>query len=124
MKKSLTVTALTSEGRLRSLTQEFVQAVKEDILRALETVIPFLSEGLEFITSDLEPVAELKTPRPIGAGITGWNPDIMSRMRITKRLKGRFIIMSPTPWELGIEGEALTALTAAGILVKTFGREI
>lgn len=123
-KRALTVTALTSEAMLRSLTLEFIQTVKEDLLQALESVIPFLSEGLDIISSDLEPGVEMKAPRPIGAGITGWNPDIMSRMRITKRLRGKFIVIAPTPWELGIEGEAMTALTAAGILVKTFGREI
>jgi hypothetical protein len=123
-KQALTVTALTSETMIRSLTPELVEHVKDDLLQALEAVIPFLSEGLDFISSDLEPAAEMKIPRPVGAGITAWNPDIMSRMRITRRLRGRFIIISPTPWELGIEGEALTSLTAAGILVKTFGREI
>lgn len=123
-KRALTVTALTSDEVLRSLTRESIEAVKDDLLQALETVIPFLAEGLDFVSSDLEPGSEMKTPRPIGAGVTAWNPDIMSRMRITKRLRGKFIVISPTPWELGIEGEALTALTAAGILIRTFGREI
>jgi hypothetical protein len=123
-KRSLTVTALATEETLKSLTQESVPAVTEDILQALEAVIPFLPEGLDYVSSDLVPGAELKTPRPIGAGITAWNPDIMSRMRIRTRFRGKVVIISPTPWELGIEGEALMALTASGILRKNFGPEI
>jgi hypothetical protein len=123
-KRGLTVTALTSQEKLTSLKPESAQSVKEDLLQALEAVVPFLSEGLDFISSDLEPDAGMKTPRPIGAGITAWNPDIMSRFMITKRLGGKFIILSPPPRELGIEGEALTAISAAGILVRNFGREL
>jgi phytoene dehydrogenase-like protein len=123
-KRALTVTALTTEERLNSLAGESVSAITEDILEALEAVIPFLSDGLDYVSSDLEPGSDLKTPRPIGSGITAWNPDIMSRMRIRTRHRGKIVIMSPTPWELGIEGEALMALTASGILRKVFGQEI
>jgi len=92
-------------------------------LQALEAVIPFLSEGLDFVSGDFKPGSEYKTPRPVGAGITAWSPSVMSRMRIRTSLRGKAIVLSPTPWELGIEGEAITALTAAGILGKILGRE-
>ena len=123
-KRALTVTALTKQEILRSLTKESASAATEDLLQALEAVIPFLPEGLDYVSSDLVAGEEFKTPRPIGAGITAWNPDIMSRMRIRTKYRGKAVIISPTPWELGIEGEALTALTASGILRKNFDPEI
>jgi len=123
-KRALTVTALTTEPDSRSLSPDLAKTVTDDLLQALETVIPFLSEGLDFVSSDLVPENEYKSPRPVGAGITAWSPGIMSRMRIRTALRGRAIILSPTPWELGLEGEALTAITAAGILGKILGQEI
>jgi hypothetical protein len=44
-------------------------------------------------------------------------------MAVATRLRGRVSIINSTPWELGIEGEALAALAAAGVLKKALGLE-
>ena len=123
-KRALTVTALTSKQVFQFPSQEMIKTVTDDLLQTLESVIPFLPEGLDHVSSDLKPGNEYRTPRPVGSGITAWSPGIMSRFRIRTALGGRIIVLSPTPLELGIEGEALTAITAAGILGKILGQEI
>ena len=123
-KRALTVTALTSKQVFQSLSPEMIKTVTDDLLQSLESVIPFLPEGLDHVSSDLKPGNEHQTPRPVGSGITAWSPGIMSRLRIRTALGGRIAVLSPTPLELGIEGEALTAITAAGILGKIIGKEI
>ncbi|UCF88759.1 MAG: hypothetical protein JSV70_00425, partial [bacterium] len=90
---------------------------------ALEAVIPFLDEGLTVVASDLVPGEEYKITRALPSGVAGWSPGIIGRMAVTTKLRGRAAIINPTPWELGIEGEALAALAAAGILKKVIGGE-
>ena len=122
-KRSVTITSLLSEDDLKNLSPENFEAVREDMLQALEAVIPFLSEGLKTVSSDLQPEDEYRISRALPTGVAAWSPGIIGRMAITTRLRGRATIISPTPWELGIEGEALAALAAAGTLLKALGVE-
>lgn len=122
-KRSITVTLLLSQENLMSITPEIAQSAREDILQALEAVIPFLSEGLTAITSDLELQDDYKISRALPTGVAAWSPGIIGRMAVTSLLRGRAAIIGSTPWELGIEGEALAALAAAGILKKALGME-
>ncbi len=121
--RSVTVTSLLSQEDLNNVSPDNVEAVREDLLQALEAVIPFLSEGLKAISSDLEPEDEYRISRALPTGVAAWSPGIIGRMAVTTRLRGRAAIISPTPWELGIEGEALAALAAAGTLKKALGVE-
>ena len=122
-KRSLTVTGLLAQEDLENLSHDNVEAVREDMLGALEAVIPFLSEGLTEISSDLDPEDDYRISRALPTGVAAWSPGIIGRMAITSRFRGRAAIISPTPWELGIEGEALAALAAAGTLKKALGME-
>jgi phytoene dehydrogenase-like protein len=122
-KRSVTVTSLLSQDDLKNFGPDDIIAVREDLLQALEAVIPFLSEGLKTVSSDLEPENEYRISRALPTGVAAWSPGIIGRMAVTSRLRGRAAIISPTPWELGIEGEVLAALAAAGILVKALGVE-
>lgn len=122
-RRSVTVTSLLSQEALKNVSSENIEAVQEDMLQALEAVIPFLSEGLTVVSSDLEPEDKHRISRALPTGVTAWSPGIIGRMAITSRLRGRVAIISPTPWELGIEGEALAALAAAGTLKKALGVE-
>ena len=120
-KRSLTVTSFLSAESLVDMEKEQADEIRDDLLRSLESVIPFLGEGLDHYSSDLDPMDELIINRPLGAGITAWIPGIIGRLAVTTRFKGRVAIIKPTPNELGIEGEALAALSAAGILRKAMG---
>lgn len=122
-KRSITVTTLLSRENLKTLTPAVAEAAQEDLLRALEAVIPFLDEGLTVAASDLAPGEEYKLTRALPSGVAGWSPGIIGRMAVTTKLRGRAAIINPTPWELGIEGEALAALAAAGTLKKVIGGE-
>jgi hypothetical protein len=122
-KRSLTVTALCPVDSLANISRETVDETKEDILAALESVIPFLGEGLEHVSSDLEADEELRMNRPLGTGMAAWTPGIIGRMAVASKYRGRVAIIRPTPNELGIEGEALAALSAAGLLRKAMGGE-
>jgi hypothetical protein len=125
-KRSLTVTSFLSADTLADLTRDQVTEIRDDLLLALESVIPFLGEGLDHFSSDLSdlgPADELRLNRPLGTGITAWIPGIIGRMAVATRYKGRVAIIKPTPNELGIEGEALAALSAAGVLRKAMGTE-
>jgi phytoene dehydrogenase-like protein len=120
-KRSITVTSLLPQEELRKAKPDDITAVREDLLQALEAVIPFLSEGLTGFSSDLDPDDEFRISRALPTGVAAWSPGIIGRMAVTTRLRGRVAIMNPTPWELGIEGEALAALAAAGTLKKALG---
>jgi phytoene dehydrogenase-like protein len=122
-KRSLTVTAFLSAETLADLTRDQVAEIRDDLLLALESVIPFLGEGLDHFSSDLEAADELRLNRPLGTGITAWMPGIIGRMAVAARYRGRVAIIKPTPNELGIEGEALAALSTAGVLRKAMGAE-
>jgi len=121
--RSITVTSLLSSEDLNSVSPKNVEDVQEDLLQALEAVIPFLGEGLTAVSSDLDPEDEYRISRALPSGVAGWSPGIIGRMAVTTALRGRVAIISPTPWELGIEGEALAALAAAGTLKKALGME-
>ena len=122
-KRSLTVTSLLSQDELGKLTPEIVEAARKDMLEALESVIPFLDEGLTEVKSDLDPEDEYRISRALPAGAAGWSPGIIGRMAVASRFRGRAAVISPTPWELGIGGEALAALAAAGTLKKAIGAD-
>ena len=122
-KRALTVTALVTEKELTSLSQKLAKEVKEDLLQALESVIPFLSEGMEFILTDVNTGRGYRIPRSVGGGLTSWSPGILGRAAVRTTLKGKVFLLSPAPWELGLEGEALTALSAARILERILRRE-
>jgi phytoene dehydrogenase-like protein len=122
-KRSLTVTSLCPVDSLANLTPETVDEAREDLLVALESVIPFLGEGLEHVSCDLEADEESRMNRPLGTGIAAWTPGIIGRMAVAAKYKGRVAVIRPTPNELGIEGEALAALSAAGLLRKAMGVE-
>ncbi|MCJ7499003.1 glycosyltransferase [bacterium] len=123
-KRSITVTSLLSQEELKNIGPDDITAIREDLLQALEAVIPFLSEGLTAFSSDLDPDDEYRISRALPTGVAAWSPGIIGRMAITTRFRGRASIISPTPWELGIEGEALAALAAAGTLKKALGVDI
>ena len=117
-KRSVTVTSLLSQKDLENVNPENVKIVREDLLQALEAVIPFLSEGLTDYSSDLDLENDYRMSRALPTGIAAWSPGFIGRMAVTTGLRGRAIILSPTPWELGVEGEVLAALAAAGTLKK------
>lgn len=122
--RSVTVTSLLSQEDIKKVSPENIQAVREDMLQALEAVIPFLNEGLTAVSSDLELEGEYRISRALPTGVAAWSPGFIGRTAVTTRLRGRAAIISPTPWELGIEGEALAALAAAGTLKKALGDDI
>jgi phytoene dehydrogenase-like protein len=122
-KRSVTVTSLLSKEDLQNYGPETARAVREDLLQALEAVIPFLGEGLTTTSSDLEMEEDYRISRALPTGVAAWSPGIIGRMAISTRMRGRIAIISSTPWELGIEGEALAALAAAGTLKKVLGME-
>jgi len=121
--RSVTVTSLLSQAELQKAGPGDIGAIREDLLQALEAVIPFLSEGLKAFSSDLDPDDEYRISRALPTGVAAWSPGIIGRMAVNTRLRGRAAIISSTPWELGIEGEALAALAAAGTLKKALGVE-
>ncbi|GBE15468.1 MAG TPA: hypothetical protein ENH32_01470 [Proteobacteria bacterium] len=116
--RSLTATALVDRKVLRGMTEEIISAAERDILQALEAVIPFLDRGLNFLGSDLTAKAMEAAPRPLGGWITSWIPALVGRSRVLTGRRGRVAVMEVPPWELGLEGETLTALAAAGALRK------
>lgn len=119
--RSVTVTSLLPTEALKNVNPEITGAVREDLLQALEAVIPFLNEGLKEFSSDLEPKGGDQVPRALPTGKTAWYPGITGRMAITSRFRGKVALINPTPWELGTEGEALAATAAAGIVKKALG---
>ncbi|MDT8395642.1 MAG: hypothetical protein RRA32_04210 [bacterium] len=122
-RRSLTVTSLLPADVLAGLTRDTVDEVTEDLLTALESVIPFLGEGLDHVSSDLENFQEFPINRPLGTGIAAWTPGIIGRLAVAARYRGRVAIIKSIPNELGIEGEALAALSTAGLLRKAMGLE-
>jgi phytoene dehydrogenase-like protein len=122
-KRALTVTALAERSRFTSLTDEFIKLACDDLLQALLNVIPFLDEGMDHFDHELATGGSMKMPRPLGGGFVAWNPGMMGRSRITTALKGRAVVMNSSPWELGLEGETISALAAAGALKKVLSRD-
>ncbi len=120
-KRSITVTSLLSREALNKLTPESVDAAREDLLQALDTVVPFLGEGMVGVSTDLKPDDESMVSRALPMGIAAWSPGIVGRAAIASRIRRKVAIISSTPWELGIEGEALAAIAAAGIIKKAIG---
>ncbi len=117
-RRPLTVTALVDRAILKGITGEIIAAAEKDILQALEAVIPFLDRGLNFLGSDLTADVLEAAPRPLGGWITSWIPALVGRSRVLTGKRGRVAVMEVPPWELGLEGETLTALAAAGALRK------
>ncbi len=122
-KRSLTVTCLVPGNLMEGITPDSARAAREDLLPALEAVIPFLGEGLVSVSSDLEPDREFRTPRVLPGGLAAWTPGIIGRTAVSSRFRGRVAVVRGTPWELGIEGEALAALSAAGVLRKAIAAD-
>ncbi len=117
-KRALTVMALVTEKELTSLTPKLAKEVREDLLHALESVIPFLSEGMDFIQTDVNASRGYRIPRPVGGSLDSRSPGSLGRASVRTTLKGKVLLLLPAPWELGLEGEALTAVSAARILEK------
>jgi len=121
-RRSLTVTGFVDGLALSSLNNDLIKEINDDIMSALVSVIPFLPEGIEFTDHELAAGDAMKMPRPLGSGVVAWNPGMMGRRRVHTTLRGRAVIMTASPRELGLEGETLTALAAAGSLKKTMGK--
>jgi phytoene dehydrogenase-like protein len=121
--RSLTVTALVSPGRVAAAAGRPEQEVIDDLLRALSTVIPFLDQGFVLARSDLAAAGRETPPRPLGEGLTVWSPALVGKSRVRAASRGHALLFSSPPWELGIEGEALMTLAAAGIVRRDSGRE-
>lgn len=117
-KRSLTVTALVEKGILDALSEEMILDAEQDILTPLETVIPFLNDGLNLFKSDLADSTGEKAPRPLRGEIMSWIPALVGRGRIWTLRRGRVAVMTLPPWELGLEGETLSAIAAAGSMRK------
>lgn len=117
-KRSLTVTALVEKKILETLNDEMIQEAEQDILIPLETVIPFLHDGLNLFKSDLADSTGEKAPRPLRGEIMSWIPALVGRGRIWTLRRGRVAVMTLPPWELGLEGETLSAIAAAGSMRK------
>ncbi len=121
--RSLTVTALIAPGRITAIRAASEKAVTGDLLRALSAVIPFLDEGLILARSDLAAAGRETPPRPLGSGLTVWSPALVGKSRVRDAARGHALLFSSPPWELGIEGEALMTLAAAGIVRRDADRE-
>ena len=121
-KRSMTVTGLISESRLRNLTDEQISQVQDDIVKTLEPVIPFLEEGLDFTSSDLQGTIGNVLPRALSGGILSWAPALIGKSRVQSSKRGRVAVLSLPPRELGLEGEVLAALAAAGSLRNVLGK--
>jgi phytoene dehydrogenase-like protein len=119
--RSLTVTALVPPGLLASSPKVEEQAVLDDLVAALGEVIPFLDEGLTLARSDLSAVGRETPPRTLGQGVTVWSPALVGRSRVRAAARGRALLFSSPPWELGLEGEALMTLAAAGLAGRAAG---
>jgi len=117
-RRSLTVTALVEKKILETLNDEMIQEAEQDILIPLETVIPFLHDGLNLFKSDLADSTGEKAPRPLRGEIMSWIPALVGRGRIWTLRRGRVAVMTLPPWELGLEGETLSAIAAAGSMRK------
>jgi phytoene dehydrogenase-like protein len=121
-KRSMTVTGLVSGTQLEGLTDERVSPIHDDLIQTLETMIPFLNDGLDFIHSDLMDNQGAGLPRPLGGGLLSWFPALIGRSRVRSIRRGRITILSLPPRALGMEGETLMALAAAGSLGKILGK--
>jgi hypothetical protein len=121
--RSVTVTCLLSREVLQNMDPGLSGAVKNDLLQAMEAVIPFLKEGLKYFSSDVDPESHYRVSRALPSGIAAWSPGIVGRMAVTNKMRGKVVIINPTPWELGTEGEALAALAVAGSINKALGSE-
>ena len=121
--RSVTLTSLLSREALQNGDPGLSDAVRDDLLQALEAVIPFLKEGLKYNSSDMNPEDHYRVSRALPSGIAAWSPGVVGRMAVTAKMRGRVVIIHPTPWELGTEGEALAALAAAGSIHKALGSE-
>ena len=121
-RRSLTVTALVEKGVLDNLNGEMIHEAEQDILKPLETVIPFLHDGLNLFKSDLPVSTGEKAPRPLRGEIMSWIPALVGRGRIWTLRRGRVAVMTLPPWELGLEGETLSAIAAAGSMRKYLGK--
>ncbi|MBN2721003.1 MAG: hypothetical protein JXR72_07880 [Proteobacteria bacterium] len=122
-KRALTVTALVTDKELASFSPKAASGVREDLLQTLEGVIPFLSEGMDFLLTDANTGKGSTIPRPVGGPLNSWSPGILGKAAIRTVLKGKALLFSPAPWELGLEGEALAAISAARLLQRKLARE-
>ncbi|UCF30178.1 MAG: hypothetical protein JSV26_08900 [bacterium] len=121
-KRAATVTGLVHGRALKGLTAESISRIQADVVDALESVIPFLSDGMDFITSDLRGEIGEALPRPMPGGALSWIPALIGRSRVRTSNRHRIAVLSTPPQELGIEGETLSALAAAGSLTKVLGK--
>ncbi len=119
--RAMTVTILTEPARLSELAQAPGSDLKRELISALEAVIPFINKGLTFVGSDMSDSEKGMVPRPLGGGTVAWSPGLVGKTNVQFLSRKRIALISPTPWELGIEGEVISALTAAVALRKLVG---
>ncbi len=119
--RAMTVTILTEPTMLSELAQAPGSDLRSELINALEAVIPFINKGLTFVGSDMSDSEKGMVPRPLGGGTVAWSPGLVGKTNVQFLSRKRIGIISPTPWELGIEGEVISALTAAVALRKFVG---
>jgi len=121
--RSLTVTALVPPDRLAARREVGEARALDDLVHGLQDVIPFLDEAVTLARSDLAAAARETPPRPLGQGLTVWSPALVGRSRVRAAARGRALLFGSSPWELGLEGEALMTLAAAGLASRAVGPE-
>ncbi len=119
--RAMTVTILTEPARLPELAQAPGSDLKRELINALEAMIPFINKGLTFVGSDMSDSEKGMVPRPLGGGTVAWSPGLVGKTNVQFLSRKRIALISPTPWELGVEGEVISALTAAVALRKLVG---
>ncbi len=119
--RAMTVTILTEPSKLSEIAQAPGSDLKRELINALEAVIPFINKGLKYVGSDMSDSEKGMVPRPLGGGTVAWSPGLVGKTNVQFLSRKRIGIISPTPWELGIEGEVISALTAAVALRKLVG---
>ncbi len=119
--RAMTVTILTEPSKLPEIAQTPNSDLKRELINALEAVIPFINKGLTYVGSDMSDSEKGMVPRPLGGGTVAWSPGLVGKTNVQFLSRKRVAVISPTPWELGIEGEVISALSAAVILRKLIG---
>ncbi len=119
--RAMTITILTEPDKHSELAGRTESELQEALEKTLEPVIPFVDKGLTLVGSDNSDPDAGSVPRPLGGGTMAWSLGMVGKSTIQFLNRGKAVIISPTPWELGIEGEMISALTAAVKLKKVLG---
>lgn len=119
--RAMTVTILTEPDKYSELVGRTGDELQDALEKTLEPVIPYIHRGLTLVGSDTNDPDYGSVPRPLGGGTIAWSPGLVGKSTIQFINRGKAVLISPTPWELGIEGEMISALTAAVKLKKALG---